>query len=144
MLPFYKALKVYPAPMELLMIYQKTIPEPVFKLVVNILQIEVGPGVLSFGHEQRTHFCICISKRQLDKHKLRQARVLALLLLLLLRASPSPRRSSKQNKLRVAPCIAYLFYPIHYRQLKRRHALQNEYNTMRLPIQAGPKPMHVT
>lgn len=40
-LPFYKALKVYPAPMELVMIYQKTVPEPVFTTIVNILAIEV-------------------------------------------------------------------------------------------------------
>ncbi|KAI7881310.1 protein import receptor MAS20 [Lichtheimia hyalospora FSU 10163] len=39
-LPFYKALKVYPAPMELVMIYQKTVPEPVFTTIVNILAIE--------------------------------------------------------------------------------------------------------
>ncbi|CEP11533.1 hypothetical protein [Parasitella parasitica] len=39
-LPFYKALKVYPAPMELVMIYQKTIPEPVFSTITTILAIE--------------------------------------------------------------------------------------------------------
>ncbi|KAI8087048.1 mitochondrial outer membrane translocase complex, subunit Tom20 domain-containing protein [Gilbertella persicaria] len=39
-LPFYKALKVYPAPMELIMIYQKTIPEPVFQTIASILAIE--------------------------------------------------------------------------------------------------------
>lgn len=39
-LPFYKALKVYPAPQELLMIYQKTIPEPVFQAITSILVIE--------------------------------------------------------------------------------------------------------
>ncbi|CAO3616171.1 unnamed protein product [Cunninghamella echinulata] len=39
-LPFYKALKVYPAPMELVTIYQKTLPTPVFETVVNILAIE--------------------------------------------------------------------------------------------------------
>ena len=40
-LPFYKALKVYPDPMELVKIYQKTIPEPVFQTIVSILAIEV-------------------------------------------------------------------------------------------------------
>jgi hypothetical protein len=40
-LPFYKALKVYPAPMELIEIYQKTIPEAVFQTIVSILAIEV-------------------------------------------------------------------------------------------------------
>ncbi|CAO3608605.1 unnamed protein product [Cunninghamella blakesleeana] len=39
-LPFYKALKVYPAPMELITIYQKTLPPSVFETVVNILAIE--------------------------------------------------------------------------------------------------------
>ncbi|ORZ24663.1 protein import receptor MAS20 [Absidia repens] len=39
-LPFYKAVKVYPAPMELVTIYQKTLPQPVFETVVNILAIE--------------------------------------------------------------------------------------------------------
>ncbi|KAI8991850.1 mitochondrial outer membrane translocase complex, subunit Tom20 domain-containing protein [Mycotypha africana] len=37
---FYKALKVYPAPMELIQIYQKTIPEPVFQLITTIYAIE--------------------------------------------------------------------------------------------------------
>lgn len=40
-LPFYKALKVYPAPLELIMIYQKTVPEPVFQTVVQIMALEV-------------------------------------------------------------------------------------------------------
>ncbi|CAO3685351.1 hypothetical protein G6F70_005112 [Rhizopus microsporus] len=39
-LPFYKALKVYPAPGELLTIYQKTIPEPVFQTITTVLAIE--------------------------------------------------------------------------------------------------------
>ena len=41
-LPFYKALKVYPAPLELIMIYQKTVPEPVFQTVVQLMALEVG------------------------------------------------------------------------------------------------------
>ncbi|KAI8333401.1 protein import receptor MAS20 [Chlamydoabsidia padenii] len=39
-LPFYKAIKVYPAPLELIDIYQKTLPQPVVETVVNILAIE--------------------------------------------------------------------------------------------------------
>ncbi|KAI8363871.1 hypothetical protein EDC96DRAFT_512075 [Choanephora cucurbitarum] len=39
-LPFYLALKVYPAPMELIMIYQKTIPEPVFQMVINVMAVD--------------------------------------------------------------------------------------------------------
>uniref|UniRef100_A0A1D1YJT5 Mitochondrial import receptor subunit TOM20 n=1 Tax=Anthurium amnicola TaxID=1678845 RepID=A0A1D1YJT5_9ARAE len=38
---FYKALKVYPNPVELIMIYQKTIPEAVFNLVYEMMSIEV-------------------------------------------------------------------------------------------------------
>ncbi|KAF7724736.1 hypothetical protein EC973_000764 [Apophysomyces ossiformis] len=39
-LPFYRALKVYPAPLELIMIYQKTIPMEVFQIVVRIMSLE--------------------------------------------------------------------------------------------------------
>ncbi|KAJ1939712.1 mitochondrial import receptor subunit tom20, partial [Linderina macrospora] len=38
---FYQALKVYPNPIELVMIYQKTTPEPVFKLVMAMMAQEV-------------------------------------------------------------------------------------------------------
>ncbi|KAG1178000.1 hypothetical protein G6F70_002069 [Rhizopus microsporus] len=37
---FYKALKIYPAPLELIMIYQQTLPEVVFRIVVNIMAVE--------------------------------------------------------------------------------------------------------
>ncbi|KAG0768786.1 hypothetical protein G6F57_004559 [Rhizopus arrhizus] len=37
---FYKALKIYPAPLELVMIYQQTLPENVFRIVVNIMAVE--------------------------------------------------------------------------------------------------------
>lgn len=47
-LPFYKALKVYPAPMELLTIYEKTIPGPVFQTIVSILTIEVSKKKKTF------------------------------------------------------------------------------------------------
>lgn len=39
---FYKALKVYPAPAELVMVYQKTIPPEVFTLVMGMLSMDVG------------------------------------------------------------------------------------------------------
>lgn len=39
-LPFYKALKVYPAPQELIIVYQKTIPGSVFQYITSILMIE--------------------------------------------------------------------------------------------------------
>ncbi|CAG8596803.1 8167_t:CDS:2 [Ambispora gerdemannii] len=38
---FYKALKVYPSPVELIMIYQKTIPEAVFNLVYTMMSLEI-------------------------------------------------------------------------------------------------------
>ncbi|KAI7819853.1 MAS20 protein import receptor-domain-containing protein [Gamsiella multidivaricata] len=38
---FYKALKVYPAPAELVMVYQKTIPPEVFTLVMGMLSKDV-------------------------------------------------------------------------------------------------------
>ncbi|KAG1471362.1 hypothetical protein G6F56_002165 [Rhizopus delemar] len=37
---FYKALKIYPAPLELIMIFQQTLPENVFRIVVNIMAVE--------------------------------------------------------------------------------------------------------
>lgn len=39
---FFRAQKVYPSPVELIMIYQKTVPEPVFQLVVGMMTLEVG------------------------------------------------------------------------------------------------------
>ncbi|CAG8586008.1 1032_t:CDS:2 [Acaulospora colombiana] len=38
---FYKALKVYPNPVELIMIYQKTVPETVFNFVYEMMSLEV-------------------------------------------------------------------------------------------------------
>ncbi|ORZ21253.1 MAS20 protein import receptor-domain-containing protein [Absidia repens] len=46
--PFYLALKVYPAPLELIMIYQKTIPEPVFQILVTIMAKEQNNRVNAF------------------------------------------------------------------------------------------------
>lgn len=39
---FYKALKVYPAPQELIMIYQKTQPPAVFDLVMELISLEMS------------------------------------------------------------------------------------------------------
>ncbi|ORZ19925.1 hypothetical protein BCR42DRAFT_226303 [Absidia repens] len=47
-LPFYLALKVYPAPLELIMIYQKTVPEPVFQILVTIMAKEQNNRVNTF------------------------------------------------------------------------------------------------
>ncbi|GAA5854171.1 hypothetical protein JCM3766R1_002653 [Sporobolomyces carnicolor] len=38
---FYKALKVYPAPQELIMIYQKSLPPAVFDLVMELISLEI-------------------------------------------------------------------------------------------------------
>ncbi|PVU90618.1 hypothetical protein BB559_004519 [Furculomyces boomerangus] len=39
---FYQALKVYPNPVELIMIYQKTVPEQIFALVMSMMTQEVN------------------------------------------------------------------------------------------------------
>ncbi|KAI9172968.1 mitochondrial import receptor subunit tom20 [Blastocladiella emersonii ATCC 22665] len=38
---FYRALKVYPAPAELVMLYQRTLEEPVFRLIMDLVTNEV-------------------------------------------------------------------------------------------------------
>ncbi|KAI9499217.1 hypothetical protein BDB00DRAFT_880921 [Zychaea mexicana] len=50
-LPFFKALKVYPAPLELIMIYQKTVPEPVFQTVVQLMALEQNKRQAKFYEE---------------------------------------------------------------------------------------------
>ncbi|EPT03618.1 hypothetical protein FOMPIDRAFT_1022232 [Fomitopsis schrenkii] len=42
---FYRALRVYPSPVELIMIYQKTVPEPVFKIVMQLTDLDVKARV---------------------------------------------------------------------------------------------------
>ena len=39
---FFKALKVYPSPVELLMIYERTVPPHIFQLVMQMTSQEVG------------------------------------------------------------------------------------------------------
>ncbi|KDQ20600.1 hypothetical protein BOTBODRAFT_169335 [Botryobasidium botryosum FD-172 SS1] len=39
---FYRALRVYPSPVELIMIYQKTVPEPIFKIVMELTNLDVS------------------------------------------------------------------------------------------------------
>ncbi|KAL1413487.1 mitochondrial import receptor subunit tom20 [Vanrija albida] len=48
---FYRALRVYPQPVELLMIYQKVCPEPVFQLVLKLTQLTsaVNAGAAAGG-----------------------------------------------------------------------------------------------
>ncbi|KAH7105395.1 MAS20-domain-containing protein [Auriculariales sp. MPI-PUGE-AT-0066] len=40
-LAFYRGLRVYPAPLELIMIYQKTVPEPIFNILMKLTTFEV-------------------------------------------------------------------------------------------------------
>ncbi|EIW76196.1 MAS20-domain-containing protein [Coniophora puteana RWD-64-598 SS2] len=39
---FYRALRVYPAPVELIMIYEKTVPQPVFQIVMELTNLDVS------------------------------------------------------------------------------------------------------
>jgi hypothetical protein len=48
---FYRALRVYPAPVELIVIYQKTVPEPIFKVhVVLSLSMCIAKHHVTDGH----------------------------------------------------------------------------------------------
>lgn len=38
---FFKALKAYPVPLELIMVYQQSLPEQVFRILVNLMAVEV-------------------------------------------------------------------------------------------------------
>ncbi|WFD34163.1 mitochondrial import receptor subunit tom20 [Malassezia cuniculi] len=44
---FFKALKVYPAPLELVMIYQKAVPKEVFDLIMKLVARDVRPPVFA-------------------------------------------------------------------------------------------------
>ncbi|KAB5593186.1 hypothetical protein CTheo_3349 [Ceratobasidium theobromae] len=47
-LSFYRALRVYPAPLELITIYQKTLPSRIFALVIELTNLDVssaGPAI---------------------------------------------------------------------------------------------------
>lgn len=46
-LSFYRALRVYPSPVELIMIYQKTVPEPIFKIVMELTSMDVSNTTLT-------------------------------------------------------------------------------------------------
>ncbi|GAA5935694.1 hypothetical protein JCM3775_003385 [Rhodotorula graminis] len=48
---FYKALKVYPAPQELLMIYQKTQPPAVFDLVMELISLDLQSSASSSSQQ---------------------------------------------------------------------------------------------
>ncbi|GBE80037.1 MAS20-domain-containing protein [Sparassis crispa] len=44
-LSFYRALRVYPSPVELIVIYQKTVPEPIFNVVMELMNMDVKARV---------------------------------------------------------------------------------------------------
>lgn len=47
---FFRALRVYPSPVELLMIYQQTVPEPIFKVRFHgILNLKHAYGLDSWS-----------------------------------------------------------------------------------------------
>lgn len=48
-LSFYRALRVYPSPVELIVIYQKTVPEPVFKIVMEMTSLDVSVPLSASG-----------------------------------------------------------------------------------------------
>ncbi|KAJ9119407.1 hypothetical protein QFC24_005640 [Naganishia onofrii] len=41
---FYRALRVYPSPVELIMIYQKTVPAPIFALLMELTSLDLEAG----------------------------------------------------------------------------------------------------
>ncbi|KAJ6475686.1 mitochondrial outer membrane translocase complex, subunit Tom20 domain-containing protein [Mycena vulgaris] len=41
-LSFYRALAVYPSPLELLVIYQKTVPEAIVKIILDLMKLDVS------------------------------------------------------------------------------------------------------
>ncbi|KAH9006787.1 MAS20-domain-containing protein [Lactarius hatsudake] len=41
-LAFFRALRVYPSPVELIMIFQNTVPEPIFKMVLEMMRLDVS------------------------------------------------------------------------------------------------------
>ncbi|KZO94836.1 MAS20-domain-containing protein [Calocera viscosa TUFC12733] len=49
-LSFYRALRVYPSPVELIMIYQKTVPEPIFKIVMDLTSMDTKERAEGYYH----------------------------------------------------------------------------------------------
>lgn len=47
---FYKALKVYPSPRDLISIYDKTVPKPVIDILAEMIAIDPTIDVGPFGH----------------------------------------------------------------------------------------------
>ncbi|KAI0314802.1 hypothetical protein OF83DRAFT_1135181 [Amylostereum chailletii] len=58
---FFRALRVYPSPVELIVIYQQTVPEHVFKLVMEMTQLDVKDRVEGyFDHFPSKHFNVSV------------------------------------------------------------------------------------
>ncbi|KAE9404827.1 MAS20-domain-containing protein [Gymnopus androsaceus JB14] len=64
-LAFYRALRVYPSPAELMVIYQKTVPEPVFKLVIELMNLDIKDRVEGYY----THFPPKSFNVKVESHK---------------------------------------------------------------------------
>ncbi|KAJ8698741.1 mitochondrial import receptor subunit tom20 [Pleurotus ostreatus] len=47
-LAFYRALRVYPSPLELIAIYDKTVPPPIFKIVMELTNLDVKDRVSAY------------------------------------------------------------------------------------------------
>ncbi|TFY82537.1 hypothetical protein EWM64_g1472 [Hericium alpestre] len=50
---FFRALRVYPSPVELIVIYQSTVPEPVFAIVMQLMNMDVSVSSSSAAHEEK-------------------------------------------------------------------------------------------
>ncbi|KAJ8517959.1 hypothetical protein ONZ45_g4894 [Pleurotus djamor] len=48
-LAFYRALRVYPSPLELMQIYDKTVPPPIFKIVLELTNLDVSTLISGGG-----------------------------------------------------------------------------------------------
>ncbi|KAF8897884.1 hypothetical protein BD779DRAFT_1782192 [Infundibulicybe gibba] len=51
---FFRALRVYPSPVELIVIYQKTVPEPIFKLVMDMTNLDEEHSTVEDVVEEET------------------------------------------------------------------------------------------
>lgn len=55
-LAFYKALKVYPEPKDLINIYDKTVPKEILEILAEMVAIDTSLKLGSLmGHENDTH-----------------------------------------------------------------------------------------
>ncbi|KAG5340432.1 hypothetical protein C0989_001672 [Termitomyces sp. Mn162] len=49
---FYRAMKVYPSPMELMVIYEQTLPQPIVTVVIQMMSADVSPRFPSSTSDQ--------------------------------------------------------------------------------------------